>query len=80
MDYRQDKASSQRRIWLREKEMTFYGLLIVAIVFTLLLAELAPSAVNGFLLLLILGMVLSNVPAFVELVSAITTVSKTERR
>jgi len=60
--------------------VTFYGLLIVAIVVTLLVAEIAPSAANAFLLLLILGMVLSNVDAFRELVSAVTTVSKTERR
>ena len=80
MDYRQSKKNFECGVRLQEGKVTFYGLLIVAIVVTLLVAEIAPSAANAFLLLLILGMVLSNVDAFRELVSAVTTVSKTERR
>ncbi len=56
--------------------MPFYGLVIVAIMVVLLLAEVMPKAINAFLILLLLGMLLKNYEPFVALIDRITRVAE----
>jgi len=56
--------------------MTFYGLLLVSIVAVLLLAEIAPEAINALLILLLLGVVLMRYDTFVDLTKKITSIGK----
>ncbi len=56
--------------------MPFFGLLVVAIIAVLLLAEVMPKAINAFLILLLLGMLLQNYAPFVELIDKVTKVAE----
>ena len=56
--------------------MPFFGLLVVAIIAVLLLAEVMPNAVNAFLILLLLGMLLQNYEPFVDLIDKVTKVAE----
>jgi len=57
--------------------MTFYALLIMAIIVVLLLAEAMPEAVNALLILLLLGVVLGRYDKFQELIVRVTQINKT---
>ncbi len=56
--------------------MPFFGLLVVAIIVVLLLAEVMPKAINAFLILLLLGMLLQNYEPFVGLIDKVTRVAE----
>ena len=56
--------------------MPFYGLLLISIVVVLLLAEIAPEAVNALLILLLLGLVLSRYSKFQELIDQVTKIAQ----
>lgn len=52
--------------------MKFYAYLILAIVVVLMLAELIPEAINAFLALLLLGVILGRHTAFRQLIAGVT--------
>lgn len=52
--------------------MSFWARLILAVVVVLLVAEVAPGAVNWLLLLIIAGLVLSQSSKFSDLITSIT--------
>ncbi|KKN42653.1 hypothetical protein LCGC14_0711050 [marine sediment metagenome] len=56
--------------------MPFFGLLLVAVMVVLLLAEVMPKAINAFLVLLLLGMLLQNYEPFVDLIDKVTNVAE----
>lgn len=53
--------------------MNLIARLIIVIALTVILAEIAPEAVNAILLLILIGLVLSNWKAFSQLNSLIGT-------
>jgi len=52
--------------------MKFYATLALASTVILLLAEVAPEAVNAFLILLLMGIILGRYQSFEKLASGIT--------
>lgn len=51
--------------------MKFYATLTISVVVVLLLAEVSPEAVNAFLILLLIGIVLGRYTAFQKLVTGL---------
>lgn len=56
--------------------MPFVALLILAVLATLVIAEFAPSAVNMFLLLLLIGLLLGQSQKAAELITSISSVAR----